>query len=60
MLVKRANLKGKEHDDYSERAIEYIGEVKEKYPNAEIVVDGQSMAGKIAIQNGLNEQITVE
>lgn len=31
--------------DYSEKAIEYIEEIRKKYPNAKIVVDGHSMGG---------------
>ncbi|MBA4536954.1 hypothetical protein H1Z61_07300 [Bacillus aquiflavi] len=52
-VQQTSRSQSKRHDDYSERAIKYIGQVKEKYPNAEIVVDGHSMAGKIAIQIGL-------
>ncbi|WP_078578900.1 alpha/beta hydrolase family protein [Salipaludibacillus agaradhaerens] len=39
--------------DYSEEAIEYVGDLIEKYPDAKITVDGHSMAGKIAMQIGM-------
>ncbi|MCR6112127.1 hypothetical protein HXA35_17505 [Bacillus sp. A301a_S52] len=39
--------------DYTEDVIAYIGDIKEKYPDAEITLDGHSMAGKVAIQVGM-------
>ncbi|MCR6107993.1 hypothetical protein HXA34_17010 [Salipaludibacillus agaradhaerens] len=39
--------------NYSEEAIEYVGQLKEKYPDAKITVDGHSLAGKIAMQIGM-------
>ncbi|MCR6095102.1 hypothetical protein HXA31_13305 [Salipaludibacillus agaradhaerens] len=39
--------------DYTEDVIEYIGDLIEKYPDAEITLDGHSMAGKVAIQVGM-------
>lgn len=39
--------------DYSEKAIDYIRSIKEKYPDAKIVVNGHSMAGKLGIQTGV-------
>ncbi|WP_078579140.1 hypothetical protein [Salipaludibacillus agaradhaerens] len=39
--------------NYSEEAIEYVGQLREKYPDAKITVDGHSLAGKIAMQIGM-------
>jgi Lipase (class 3) len=39
--------------DYSEKAIQYVKTIKEKYPNANIVVNGHSMGGKLSMQVGI-------
>src|SRR5690606_9812671 len=44
---------GKRIVNYSELAKQYVEEIRKKYPNAKIVVNGHSMGGKLAIQIGL-------
>jgi len=39
--------------DYSEKAIQYVKNIKEKYPHAKIVVNGHSMGGKLSMQVGI-------
>ncbi|SDZ68754.1 hypothetical protein SAMN05421736_1391, partial [Evansella caseinilytica] len=48
-----ANLRRALGKDYTDQTIQYIEDLKEKYPNAEITVDGHSMAGKVVIQIGM-------
>ncbi|SDZ69048.1 hypothetical protein SAMN05421736_1461, partial [Evansella caseinilytica] len=39
--------------DYTEEAIQYISDLKEKYPDAKITVNGHSMAGKLVMAIGM-------
>ncbi|SDZ68914.1 hypothetical protein SAMN05421736_1426, partial [Evansella caseinilytica] len=39
--------------DYTEEAVQYISDLKEKYPDAKIMVNGHSMAGKLAMAIGM-------
>lgn len=39
--------------DYSDTAIDYVKQIKEKYPDAKISANGQSMAGKLVMQIGV-------
>ncbi|SDZ69133.1 hypothetical protein SAMN05421736_1494, partial [Evansella caseinilytica] len=48
-----ANLRRALGKDYTDQTIQYIEDLKEKYPNAVITVDGHSMAGKVVIQIGM-------